>query len=316
VTPVNEDPGHAEPSIVTVQPRLSAREVAELQKLVEEAARHDGTYPLNEHAVLHLRGGGGPHAEHVVARAGGTMVGYGLLDSADRSPGATGELVVVPDHRRRGVGAALAEAMLAVAPAPLRLWAHGDQPAAERLAASLGFDRVRELWQMRLDLAATSLDAAPELPPRVSVRTFAPGADEGAWLEVNARAFAEHPEQGALTMDGLKARIAEPWFDPSGFFLAERDGQIVGFHWTKVHGGSGGHAHPPIGEVYVVGVDPASRGLGLGRILTVIGLRHLRQRGVHEVMLYVDADNAAGVRTYRRLGFVHHSTDVMYSQAG
>lgn len=297
----------------TVQPRLADAQVVELRQLVESAAEQDDVYPLNEHAVLHLRRGGGPHAQHVVARTADGMVGYALLDTAGRSPGGTGELVVAPSHRQRGVGTALVQAMLAaVAPAPLRLWAHGDRPGAGRLAASLGFVRARDLWQMRLDLTTAALDPAPELPAGVSVRTFVPGRDEQAWLIVNANAFAEHPEQGALTLDDLTARIHEPWFDPSGFFLAERDGTLVGFHWTKIHGGSVEHRHDPVGEVYVVGVDPAARGLGLGRALTLIGLRHLRQQGLDEVMLYVDADNTAAIKTYQGLGFVHRGIDVMY----
>ena len=316
VCPVKGSAG-AHSATSTVQSRLSEPEIAELRELVEAAARHDGVYPLNEHAILHLRAGGGPHAQHVVARDSGRMVGYGLLDTADRSPGANGELVVAPAHRRRGLGTVLVQTMLAaVAPAPLRLWAHGDQPGAARLASSLGFSRVRDLWQMRLDVATASLDPPPELPPGVSVRTFVPGADDQVWLELNARAFAEHPEQGALTLPDLKARMGEPWFDPSGFFLAERDGHLVGFHWTKVHGGSTQHVHPPFGEVYVLGVDPSARGLGLGHALTLIGLRHLRDQGLGEVMLYVDADNAAAIKTYQRLGFVHHSTDVMYCRPG
>jgi mycothiol synthase len=167
---------------------------------------------------------------------------------------------------------------------------------------------------MRLSLPADALQAEPALPAGVSVRTFVAGADDEAWVELNERAFAQHPEQGRLTVADLQARMAQPWFDPAGFFLAERGGRLVGFHWTKVHGGSGHHGHDPIGEVYVLGVDPAAQGGGLGRALTVIGLRHLCERGLDEVMLYVDADNTPAIATYQRLGFVHESTDVMYAR--
>jgi mycothiol synthase len=300
---------------VAVRDRLTDDDVGALLGLVERAAATDGTSPLGEHSLLHIRHGGAPHAQSVVARAGGAMVGYGLLDLTDRSSGGTAELVVDPGYRRQGVGAALARAMLArTAPGPLRLWAHGNHAGASRLAASLGFDRVRDLWRMRLSLPADTLRAEPALPPGVSVRTFVPGADEEAWVELNERAFASHPEQGRLTVADLEARMAQPWFDPAGFFLAERESRLVGFHWTKVHGGSGRHGHDPIGEVYVLGVDPAAQGGGLGRALSVIGLRHLGERGLNEVMLYVDADNAAAIATYERLGFVHENTDVMYAR--
>jgi mycothiol synthase len=163
-------------------------------------------------------------------------------------------------------------------------------------------------------------------PPGVGLRTFRPG-DEEAVLAVNAAAFAEHPEQGRWTRADLDARLREDWFDPGGLFLAERaeggpaDGELLAFHWTKVHGathtataadGPAEHAHEPIGEVYVVGVSPAAQGRGLGRLVTLVGLRYLRERGLTQAMLYVDADNEAAVRTYTGLGFARWDVDVQF----
>lgn len=140
----------------------------------------------------------------------------------------------------------------------------------------------------------------------MTVRTFRPGEDDAAWLAANAAAFAHHPEQGSLTQRDLDDRKGEPWFDPAGFFLAEREGEIVGFHWTKVH------AEERLGEVYVVGVRPDAQGGGLGKALTSVGLRHLAAQGLPTAMLYVDADNFSAVAVYERLGFVTHETDLMY----
>ena len=131
------------------------------------------------------------------------------------------------------------------------------------------------------------------------------------WLAANAEAFAHHPEQGSLTQRDLDDRKAEPWFDPAGFFLAFRGEELVGFHWTKIHG-DGEHAHEPLGEVYVVGVDPSEQGTGLGRALTLEGLRHLRARGLAQAMLYVDEANTPAIRLYESLGFTRWDTDVMY----
>ena len=153
--------------------------------------------------------------------------------SPDEGPAA--ELVIHPDYRGRGLGLALARALLAeAAPHPLRVWAHGDLPAARALAARAGFSRIRSLWTMHRPLAGPP--PVPALPPGVTMRTFSAGADEAAWLDLNRRAFAHHPEQGAWTAEDLSLREREPWFDPDGFFLAERDGKLAGFHWTKIHG--------------------------------------------------------------------------------
>jgi mycothiol synthase len=259
----------------------------------------------------------------------GALVGYAHLDVTDTVAGPSAELVVHPLHRGQGYGRALVEAVGDAAArdgrGPLRLWSHGGHRSAKEMAARTGFHRVRSLWQMRRSLYAPIPDAA--LPPGVVARTFVPGRDEQAWLDLNARAFASHPEQSGWTYDDLARRMAEPWFDPAGFFLAERHDALVGFHWTKVHGGDprdahdhlgphehGSHGHAAIGEVYVLGVDPRERGSGIARALTVRGLCHLRSLGLAEVMLYVDEGNTGAIRLYSSLGFTHWDTDVMYAR--
>ena len=66
--------------------------------------------------------------------------------------------------------------------------------------------------------------------------------------------------------------------------------------------------------MYVVGVVPQAQGRGLGRLLTVLGIRHLQRQGVDAVMLYVDAENTPAVNLYRALGFTRWDTDVMYAR--
>jgi mycothiol synthase len=284
--------------------------------LVSDAAEEDGVAPLSEHVMLHLRYGGDQRARNLLLYRGGELAGYAHLDPTDPVAGPSGEMVMHPGFRRQGLGLALAGALLREAgDRPLRLWAHGDLPGAVRLAAAAGFTRSRALWQMRRSLQSR-LDR-PQLPDGVAVRTFVVGQDEDAWLALNARAFASHPEQGSWTREDLDVREREPWFDPAGFFLAQRGVRIAGFHWTKIHGhrdSAGAHDHDAIGEVYVVGVDPDEQGTGLGRALTLTGLRYLRGVGLAQVMLYVDEDNTAAIRLYESLGFAHWDTDVMFSR--
>lgn len=302
---------------IRIVERLTATDVTAVLRLVRLSTEEDGVGPLSEHVMLHLRYGGDRRARNILLLRDGEVVGYAHLDPTDPVEGPSGELVVHPEHRRRHLGLALLGALVAEAgSSQLRLWAHGDLPAASGLAAAAGFERVRALWQMRRSLQARL--GRPPLADGITMRTFHVGQDEDAWTTLNARSFASHPEQGAWTRADLDLREQEPWFDPDGFFLAERAGKLVGFHWTKVHGQDeqdSDHAHEAIGEVYVVGVDPAERGTGLGRALTLVGLRYLRSLGLFQVMLYVDENNTAAIGLYGSLGFTHWDTDVMFGRS-
>jgi mycothiol synthase len=240
-----------------------------------------------------------------------TPAGYARLDDGQA------ELVVAPAARRKGIGAALLTGLEGLAGEnPLSVWAHGDLPAARALATSRGYSRERVLLQMRRDLAGVDADPRPALPAGVQVLPFAVGRDEAAWLRVNGNAFRSHPEQGSWTAEDVALREDEPWFDPAGFLLAWRGdpdagGELLGFHWTKVH--PAGDVGPVrVGEIYVLGVDPAAQGLRLGRALTDLGLAHLRGRGLADVLLYVEEDNVAAVRLYESRGFRRYSVDVAW----
>jgi mycothiol synthase len=276
-------------------------DVAGVLALLRAASAADGVRPLSEEAELRLQHGG--PGQDVLVRDDDVVAGYARLDDG------AAELVVHPSFRRRGFGGALLDLVIERnGDRELSVWAHGNLPGSAALLASRGFTRARVLLQMRRDLAGVDPDPRPALPDDVTVHAFRPGRDEDAWLRVNARAFASHPEQGGWSAEDLRLREAEPWFDPAGFLLAVRaDGSLAGFHWTKVHPGP-----PPIGEVYVLGVDPAAQGMRLGPALTVAGLRHLRERGLSDVLLYVDDDNPGAVRLYQRLGFTEWDADVQF----
>ncbi|MEU1084185.1 mycothiol synthase [Streptomyces sp. NPDC005908] len=284
---------------------LDTDQVEAVLALLADAARADGQQAVSEQGRLSLRGGERDGVSHLLLTVDDELVGYAQLEDTDPVEPPAAELVVHPSYRGQGHGRALGTALLAASGKRLRVWAHGGHSAARHLAQVLGLTLFRELRQMRRPLSGLDLPD-PVLPEGVEVRPFEPGRDDAAWLALNAAAFAHHPEQGSLTQRDLDDRKAEPWFDPEGFFLAERDGRLVGFHWTKVHRREG------LGEVYVLGVSPDAQGGGLGKSLTTIGLRHLADQGLPTAMLYVDADNKAAVSVYERLGFVTHETDLMY----
>jgi mycothiol synthase len=287
---------------ITVERELDQPAQEAVRRLVADSEAVDQGSGLNESALLHLKHPD-ERVRHLQATRSGDLIGYAQWEVGEGQ--TTGQVLVAPAHRRNGVGTLLVRRMLTEAVSPLQIWAAGDRPAAQALAARTGLQPVRTLLIMTRPLTGDLADPVPV--PGVQIRTFVPGRDEEAWLAVNAAAFVDHPEQGRITVDDLRDRMAEPWFDPEGFFLAIRDDAVVGFHWTKQHPNR-------LGEVYVLGVDPAAGRRGLGKALLLTGLRHLEQQGNSGVQLYVEADHARAVGLYRAYGFSTASRDVMYAQ--
>ncbi len=287
---------------------LTEQDRRAIRAVVAAAQQEDGIGPVGDQVLRLL-----PHdrTRHLLAHDDDTIVGYLDLAPATDGDPAMAELVVHPQWRRRGIGSAMARSALTEGGAGTRIWAHGNLEPARAAASSLGLRPARELLQMRRVLADLS-DVT--IPTGVRIDTYRGADDDAELLRVNNAAFAWHPEQGGWTDAAIAERRAEPWFDPDGLFMAfdEQTGELLGFHWTKVHS-------EDLGEVYVVGVDPAAQERGIGATLTLIGLHHLADRLAGSarptVMLYVEADNSAAVNTYRRLGFEVSSVDVAYADS-
>lgn len=266
---------------------------AAILQLADAVARDDGQPPLSDQTRTLLTSA---EAAHAVAFDAQRIVGYAQLSASSL------ELAALPTA---------VDALLdAFDPAGVLVWTHGRRSRLIEALTARGYERARELLQLRRPLdAAHPLPADPPLAAGVTVRAFVPGSDDDAWLALNAAAFADHPEQGRWTPADLRARFSEAWFDPAGLLLAERHGALLGFHWTKVHPGSTDEPGP--GEVYVLGVAPDAQGLGLGQGLLIRGVRHLAERGCPTVLLYVDGDNPA-LRLYERVGFSSYDLDVQW----
>jgi mycothiol synthase len=269
-----------------------------LLDLADRAAAADGVAPFNEATLLALRDDKKPRVLVLHTSDSGEVTA-----AACAIEDAPVELVVDPAARRRGLGRSMVDEL--VAEGEHSFWAHGDLSSAQALAASAGLVPQRILLVLRLEL--TEPPVAETVPDGVTLRAYRPD-DADAVVAVNARAFAHHPEQGRMDRADFDRRTSTDWFDPGGLFVAERAGEIIGFHWTKVEEG--------IGEVYVVGIDPDSQGGGLGRALTARGIRHMYEQGIRVVDLYVEGDNDPALAVYRRLGFVEHAKDVLYVSAG
>ena len=291
--------------------RLAPEEIGAINELLAAAAVADDHAPLDEHAWLDLvqggRGGFGalvaweddhPHPVGYaqVTRGGGSWAVEYVVDPHHRVPGNT----IGPDL--------LAEAGRLIGEqggGHVHLWVSRSGPESDRVAAAIGLHPGRALYQMR-----RRLPVEPELVdgPPPTTRAFVPGRDEEGWLEVNNRAFEWHPEQGGWDLATLKERESQPWFDPEGLLVHEEDGRITGFCWTKAHADH----DPPLGEIYVIAVDPAVTRRGLGRGLTLAGLDHLARRGLRTGMLYCDAANTRAVKLYVDLGFTVNHIDQAY----
>jgi mycothiol synthase len=294
---------------VEIKRRMGESDIAEVSQLLHEVAAADSHAPLGEHNWLDLVHGGRKGFAGFVAResVGGPLIGYAQL-SRGHSTWAV-EVVIRPDHRspKQAVGVELLSAALAEAGrlggGHVHLWVAKPTADTDAMAERCGLVRGRDLYQMRRRLPISHERL------RLTTRPFQPGVDESAWLEVNNRAFASHPEQGGWTLDTILEREAEPWFDPDGFLIHESGGRMAGSCWTKVHG----ETEPPMGEIYVICVDPDFQRLGLGRSLLLAGLDHLFALGMQVTMLYVDAANDAAASLYRSLGFEVDHVDRAYT---
>ncbi|MBS7548496.1 mycothiol synthase [Dietzia massiliensis] len=309
---------------------IDAATADRVEAMAVEAERLDGVAPLGEQPLRALRSPSASVRHFLVAAPGaGTpsaadeAAGYAQLTGS--GDGATAELVVHPRHRRRGLGTALVRAVLEAEPG-VAVWAHGDLPAARALADGLGLARTRELLMMRRRAADGPALPDPRPAEGIETGTLADAASEGGrrwpgldaraeFLRVNNAAFSWHPEQGGWSREQLDERLAVDWVDPAAVFLAVDvtgpQPTLAGFHWTKTVAEAG---EPVEGEVYVVAVDPAEQGRGLGGLLTAMGVAHLEGTvGAESVVLYVEGDNTPAIRTYERLGFVVEHRDVTYA---
>lgn len=281
---------------------LSTSQHTAVARLAAKSCEADHVRPLNEAAELALAGRGSAQVVHWLAstpESSGQILGYAQLDLRDHCV----QLVVDPDFRRRGIGTELASRVQA-SDAPQSWWAFGNLPPAQALAASLGLVVIRGLFIMKMDLDAFAVSDLPALPQGITLDHYQP-SDLERLVQVNAAAFAAHPEQGALTSQDFQARMDEPWYTDSDLLVArDATGQLVGYHWTKVEHGRG--------EVYVIGVHPELDGQCIGRALLQAGITHMRERGALDITLYVEASNDRVVQIYQKTGFAVASSDMSY----
>ena len=294
---------------------LSKTQQESVLALIKAAHDFDGTPPIAEHVLLHLRHGGDKSDSHIVFEENNQVLAYAHLDTTDLVAGPSVEAVVHPNHRSKGLGSLILKDAIKVCGDKTRIWSHGDLPAAKSIASSLKLER---LWSNLL--MNKSLGDIQEVASKYPIRTFIPGLDNQAFLALNNKVFADYPDQGGWSDDDLKVRVNEAWFDEKGFFVAEDKGELIGFCWNKIHGAhthsqnseDEDHGHDALCEIYVLAVNPDYKGQGVGRDLTITGLNYLKYQGLNNVMLYVGIENKPAFNLYKSLGFTEFGSDVMY----
>lgn len=312
--PESETPSNVAHVHIEVKHRIDHGDRSEIEALLDRCLIADGHHPLSDHAWLDLVQGGRPGFAALVAYEPDHdhPVGYAQVSCLPQVRDWSLDVVIDPHHRFDGAEIAdllIADSVAIVASeggGSLRYWVSHPSATHDTLAAKNGLVPERDLLQLRVPLPLPA--AIVEKNVEFETRPFVVGKDEAAWLEVNNRAFDWHPEQGGWTSDVLGRRQREPWFDADGFLLHERDGALAGSCWTKVHD----DLDPVLGEIYVIAVDPAFHGQGLGRALTVAGLQSMANRGVPVGMLYVESTNVAALRLYESLGFRRHHINRAY----
>ena len=294
---------------------LSKSQQESVLALIKAAHYFDGTPPIAEHVLLHLRHGGDKSDSHIVFESDNQVIAYAHLDTTDQVAGPSVEAVVHPNHRGKGLGALILKEAVKVCGDKTRIWSHGDLPAAKSIAASLKLER---LWSNLL--MSKSLGEIQPVTSKYPIRTFISDFDNQAFLLLNNKVFANYPDQGGWSEDDFRVRLNEEWFDEKGFFVAEDKGELIGFCWTKIHGAhthshngdDDDHGHDALGEIYVLAVNPDYKGQGVGRDLTITGLNYLKYQGLINVMLYVGVENKPAFNLYKTLGFNEFGSDVMY----
>ena len=261
-----------------------------LRALIERASAHDGVSLVSDQALAEAQSGR-RHNFAVQGEAQDNSVDLvGVVILADDEF----DLIIDPVHRNLGFGGCALDLTLSQSTRPLRVWVHGEQPHAVSLLTSRGFQPVRELLEMhREPMPQEPVPSIPSrLPKGMRMTTFT-REDAPAWIALNARVFAEHPEQGSLTLEDLEQRMSEPWFRAEDFALLWVGHDLIGYCWLKIQ-----DAHA---ELYVIGIAPEYSGQSLGALLLDEAMS--RVRGCDRFSLFVDGDNLPARKLYESRGF-------------
>ncbi len=215
---------------------------------------------------------------------GRAVVEWGVVPSKDRV--ALGEALLVRSlSHAKGLGAKAAH-----------LSAQGHDREAAYLYKKLGFALVKTQWQMRLDVKRWKAPAKGK--EGISLRQLNPG-EEALVTDIQNRAFGGSWGFAPNVPEELRYRLRMRGSKVQDALILEEKGAPAAYCWTRVNKGKDG----AVGIIWMIGVDPAYRGQGLGRAMLDASIADLKRRGATAVELTVYADNTPAVELYKAVGF-------------
>jgi mycothiol synthase len=198
-------------------------------------------------------------------------------------------ILVHPAHRRAGLGTRILRYVEGQGGTILRCNCRGIWEAGTAFLRHHGFS----VTDRQLEMKWRGDVPRPAPVPDGCVLREGRAADDAEWMRLHDDGYAGRPDHTPLTLEDLALKRRGPGFH---LWVADLDGRLAGFCETR------DTQDGRRGIVESIVVDRRDRGRGLGRALTVAGMRTLREAGHEEIELSVDADNEPAVSLYRSLG--------------
>jgi mycothiol synthase len=263
----------------------------------------------------------------LMAEAGGELVGYAGIEwrvNAENERVFYQELVVRPDQSPRVEPALLQfneerareiaiEKPLS-APHYMQLWRPDDNTASVALLLASGYVAARHFFEMRRDLTTPLPDV--RMPAGMEVRPFEPTEETYRAVYVgNREAFRDHWGSRPWTEADYRAWRSDPTHDTALWQIAwdSATGEVTGVAINTIFAADNETYGFKRGWVNNLSVRRPWRGRGLAKALLTRTFVALRERGMTEAMLGVDATNPTGaLHLYESVGFEVYKRSAVY----
>jgi mycothiol synthase len=265
-----------------------------------------------------------PYQDVIMAEVNGEVVGYGRTrwwDEANNNRVYSTFGSVHPQWRRKGIGRAILhwnEARLRSiaathpqdSPHLLESGVENSVPGAMALLESEGYRPVRYFYLM----VRPDLENIPDLPlpDGLEVRPARPEHYQQI-LDANIEAFEDHWGMDLTNIPTLAQWMEQPDFQPALWQIAWDGEKVAGMVLPYIDRRDNEANGILRGYTEEICVRRPWRKRGLARTLIARSLHALREQGMNEAALHVDADNETGaLRLYKTMGYQVVNRSVNY----